>query len=209
MSLDTAEQWIRILGAIPGLASLAYAILAMFRSLRRPIGREEGGARIALRAPVLIVATLLFLLAGALTWRPLPIEPPPWIRALLLAVGALSMLDGLALYLWGMRALGQMFGPSSGFGIRLHAQHHLVTAGPYAFLRHPMYLGVISAAVGSLLLYRTWATLAFAIMMFGTVVRARREERVLAEEFGAEWEAYAHNVRPWLPRLGSKQKRGA
>jgi protein-S-isoprenylcysteine O-methyltransferase Ste14 len=63
-----------------------------------------------------------------------------------------------------------------------------------------MYLAVMMAAIGSLFLYRTWATLAFAVMMLGLVVRARREERVLAQEFGQEWRAYAARVPAWLPR---------
>jgi protein-S-isoprenylcysteine O-methyltransferase Ste14 len=56
------------------------------------------------------------------------------------------------------------------------------------------------AAWGSLLLFRTWAVLGFAIMMFGLVFRARREERVLADEFGDAWRAYAARVPAWLPR---------
>jgi protein-S-isoprenylcysteine O-methyltransferase Ste14 len=208
MSLDLVEGWIGTLGAIAGLASLAYAILSMFSSLRRPSGREERGARLALRSPVLAVATVLFVLACAVAWRPLPTQPPFWLRITLLVFGAPLFFGSLTLYLWGLRALGEMFGPSSGFGVRLYARHRLVTRGPYAYIRHPMYLGVIGAAIGSLLLYRTWAALALAIMMFGTVVRARREETILSEELGAKWEAYASEVPPWLPRLGWKRKRG-
>ena len=209
MPPDATEQVIRGLGAFAGSATLAYAILRMFKSLRQPSGREEPGARFALRAPVLLVATILFVGVGALLWRPLPIQPQSWLRVVLLSVGAPLFFGGLALYLWGMRSLGQMFGPSSGFGVRLHAKHRLVTTGPYAHVRHPMYLAVISTAIGSLLLYRTWTSLGFAIIMFGLAVRARREESVLAQEFGAEWEAYASQVPPWLPRLRWRKEGGA
>jgi protein-S-isoprenylcysteine O-methyltransferase Ste14 len=195
------EQWIKALGGIAALATLAYAIISMLRSLREPKGREEPGARLVLRAPVLLVATVLFVVGGAALWRPLPIQVPPWVHVLLLPCGALMLFVGLALYLWGMRSLGQMFGPSTGFGVRLHAAHRLVTTGPYAHVRHPMYLAVITTALGSLLLYCTWTTLVFAIIMFGLAVRARREERVLAQEFGPEWEAYISQVPPWIPRL--------
>jgi len=209
MSLDLIEQWIAALGAIAGLGSLAYAILSMFTSLRRASGREERGARFALRAPVLLVTTVLFLSAGAVAWRPLPTQPPCWLRVVLLLFGGPLFFGSLVLYLWGLRSLREMFGPSSGFGVRLYARHRLVTRGPYAYVRHPMYLAVIGAAIGTLLLYRTWAALALAIMMFGTMVRAKREENVLSQEFGAEWEAYASEVPPWLPHLGWKRKRGA
>jgi len=208
MSPQTIEAWIAGLGALAGLATLAYAILATFRSLRQPSGREEPGARLALRAPVLLVATALFIAAGVLLWRPLPIQPPPWLRFLMLSVAAPLFFGGLALYLWGMRSLGRMFGPSSDFGVRLHAKHWLVTTGPYAHVRHPMYLGVICTAIGTLLLYRTWASLGFAVIMFELALRAGREESVLAQEFGDEWEGYASRVPPWLPRMGEKKEGG-
>ncbi len=62
-----------------------------------------------------------------------------------------------------------------------------------------MYLAVITAGIGGLLLYRTWAMLLFAIVMFGLTVRARREEGALAAEFGAAWAAYCRRVPAWLP----------
>lgn len=201
MLLVAIESWIAGLGAFAGLTTLAYAILRVFNSLRRPSGREELGARFALRTPVLLAATILFVGVSAVLWRPLPIQPQAWPRVLLLSVSVPLFFGGLGLYLWGIQSLGQMFGPSSGLGVRLYAKHRLVTAGPYAHVRHPMYLGVISTAIGSLLLYRTWATLGFAITMLGLAVRARREEGLLAQEFGTEWNAYASYVPPWFPRL--------
>jgi protein-S-isoprenylcysteine O-methyltransferase Ste14 len=207
--LDTIEQWLRGLGAVAGLATLATALTAMFQSLRQPAGREERGARFALRTPVLLVTTILFFAVGVLLWRPLPLSVPPWLRVVLLLTGGLTLFGGLVLYLWGLRSLGQMFGPSSGFGVRLHASHRLVIAGPYVHIRHPMYLAVIGAAIGSLLLYRTWAALCFAVIMLGLEVRARREEKVLAEEFGLAWKVYASRVPAWFPRLRAKKGNGA
>lgn len=206
--MDAIEQGIKTLGGLAGLATLAYAILRMLKSLREPTGREEAGARLVLRAPVLLVASVLFVLGGAALWQPLPIQVASGLWVVLLGCGALMLFVGLGLYLWGLRSLGQMFGPSTGFGVRLHAAHRLVTTGPYAHVRHPMYLAVITTAMGSLLLYRTWAALGFAVIMFGLVVRARREERVLAQEFGAEWKTYISQVPAWIPRLRRTRKSG-
>jgi protein-S-isoprenylcysteine O-methyltransferase Ste14 len=148
----------------------------------------------ALRPAVLVGATLLFVAGAILLWRPLPMRLQAWPRILSTSVGAVLFFAGLGLYLWGMRSLGLMFGPSSGLGVRLQAAHRLITDGPYAHVRHPMCLAVIALAIGSLFLYRTWATLLFAVEAFGLAVRARREEDVLRQEFGAEWEAYASRV---------------
>lgn len=172
----------------------------MLRSVGRPAGRQIGpGARL-LRAPILALATLLFAAGMIWLWRPLPLALPVAARIASLALGALLYFPALGLYLWGLRTLGAMFAPSTGFGVRLHAEHRLITTGPYAFVRHPMYLGVITAGIGGLLLYRTWAMLLFAVAMFGLTIRARREESTLAAEFGAAWEAYRRRVPAWLPR---------
>jgi len=207
MPLDAIERWIRFLGAFAGLATLAIALVAMFLSLQRPAGREEGGARLALRRPLLLLATLLFVGACVLLWRPLPFHEPIWLRILMLVSGSLLFFGGLGFYLWGLHSLGRMFAPSSGFGVRLHAGHRLVTTGAYAFARHPMYLGVIGTGVGLLLLYRTWTALFFAIIMFGLAVRARREEKVLSDEFGVEWQTYVSRVPAWFPRSCVRRKK--
>jgi len=199
--LDAVEAILRWTGAVAGLGTLAIALLAMARSFRRSRGRTEGRAGAILRLPFLILATIAFLVAGAWLWMPIPLRPGDPVRWTLDVLGGLLLAGGCLLYLWGLRALGAMFAPSSGFGVALFAGHQLITAGPYAFVRHPMYLGVMLAAWGSLLLYRTWAVLAFSIIMFGLAVRARREERVLSDEFGEAWRAYAARVPAWFPRL--------
>jgi protein-S-isoprenylcysteine O-methyltransferase Ste14 len=198
--MHALELWLGRIGGLAGLATLAVAVWYMLVSVRRPAGRQTGPGARFLRAPVLALATLLFVAVMAWLWRPLPVALPAAARIASLALGALLYFPALGLYLWGLRTLGAMFAPSSGFGIRLHAEHRLITTGPYAFVRHPMYVAVITAGIGGLLLYRTWAMLLFALMMFGLTVRASREERALAAEFSAAWEEYCRRVPAWLPR---------
>ena len=199
-ALSILELWLGRVGGLAGLATLATAIWHMLASVRRPAGRQTGpGARFFAR-PILALATLLFVAAMVWLWRPLPLALPAAVRLTSLGLGALLYFPSLGLYLWGLRTLGVMFAPSSGFGVRLHAEQRLITTGPYAFIRHPMYLAVITAGIGGLLLYRTWAMLLFAVAMFGLIVRGRREEQALAAEFGAAWAEYCRRVPAWLPR---------
>ncbi len=198
--MNGLELWLGRIGGLAGLATLAVAIWHMLRSVHRPAGRQIGAGARLLRAPILALATLLFMAGMAWLWRPLPLTLSAAVRIASLALGALLYFPALGLYLWRLRTLGVMFAPSSGFGVRLHAGHRLITTGPFAFVRHPMYLAVITAGMGGLLLYRTWAMLLFAVTMFGLTVRARREEQTLAAEFGAAWEEYCQRVPAWLPR---------
>jgi protein-S-isoprenylcysteine O-methyltransferase Ste14 len=97
--------------------------------------------------------------------------------------------------------LGELYTASSGFGVRLHVHHRLITHGPFALVRHPLYLGLQVAALGGLLLYRTWTFVFVTVNFLALVLRAKREEQALAMEFGEQWEAYVGRVPAWIPRL--------
>ena len=201
IQLDQVEFWLYRLGGVAAFLVLLIALLGFRRAVRRPTGYQSGPAARWLRFPLLALATLIFLLLGFLLWKPLPFELSPQFRLALDLAGALIFFPALALYLWGLVTLGDMFTASSGFGVRLPQGQRLVISGPYRYVRHPMYLAVILVGISGLLFYRTWAMLFFAVMMFGLVVRARREERALAELFGEEWLAYTRQVPAWLPDL--------
>jgi protein-S-isoprenylcysteine O-methyltransferase Ste14 len=195
------EIWILRLGGAAGLATLGVALWGLARGGRRPVGRVEGPVGRYLRWPILAAATAAYAAIIVLLWRPLPIHLSPGAHLAAIVLGSAIYFPSLALYLWGLRTLGTMFGAASGFGVRMFAGHQLVTSGPFAIVRHPMYLAVILAGIGGLLLYRTWAMLFFAGNMFGLIVRARREERSLEAEFDEAWGVYAERVPAFLPRL--------
>lgn len=204
MKLDAIELWTGRIMAAGAFTTVAIALWGLRRGASRPIGREEGPARSFLSWPFISVATILFIGAGILMWRPLPLHPSASVRLGLLIIGTALLSSGLGIYLWGYRALGSMFGAASGFGVRLYASHELVTRGPFALVRHPMYLAVMAAFTGGLLIYRTWTMAVYAIIMLGLPFRARREDRALAKEFGEEWRAYARSVPGWIPRFHRK-----
>ncbi|NLG49536.1 MAG: isoprenylcysteine carboxylmethyltransferase family protein [Chloroflexi bacterium] len=200
--LNTVERGVRRIGVVVGLTTLAIALWqAVWRGSRRPAGRTTGTAARVLRGPVLPLFSALWLGLCVLLWRPLPVKPAKTARVAALVAGALLYFPGLALYLWGARTLGEMYRPASGPGVQLNVGHRLITHGPFACVRHPLYLGLQIAAFGGLLLYRNW-TLAFvAVNLLGLFFRARREEEALQAEFGEEWRAYARRVPAWMPRL--------
>ena len=78
----------------------------------------------------------------------------------------------------------------------------LVTSGPYAWCRNPMYLGHLIFLLGLMLMFRS--ELAFACLVFSMVwfhLRVQRDEQRLRELFGAGYDAYAARVKRWLPYL--------
>lgn len=106
-------------------------------------------------------------------------------------------LAGSLFAAWAMWSLGR------GYGIRtdVFAGQELKTDGPYAFVRHPMYLGIVDYHVGaSLALESVALILATALLVLPyTAVRIAAEERVLRLRFGAMWDAYADRVPALVP----------
>lgn len=117
-----------------------------------------------------------------------------------LARGLVLYPGGMALAVAGRIALGSSYRPSSGLGATLAPDHRLVTTGPFAVIRHPMYLGLMLAAVGALGVYRTWSTALFLVQLPVLVIRARREDELLSRTLGEAWKRYAARVPAWLPR---------
>jgi len=200
--LTLIEPWIRRAGGAAAFLILAVLLWGIWRGLRRPVGRTSGAGTALLRKRIFyVVASALFFGFCYILWQPLPLNLPPTARWTALILGALLYFPGLVLALSGRLALGQFYNVSTSFGAHLYADHQLVTAGPFAWVRHPMYLGLILAAVGGLLVYRTWTTLFLAIVSPGLTRRARREEAALQAEFGEEWLAYRARVPGWIPRF--------
>jgi protein-S-isoprenylcysteine O-methyltransferase Ste14 len=198
--IDALEWAVRAAGIGGLLTAWFVAGTAAARHRLRPVGRGLGLApRIGALASYLVVAVPYFTI-WALLWSPLPGTLPGWLRVIALTAGTIFGSTGLALYLWGKETLGDMYNVSSSLGSELYADHRLVTRGPFRYVRHPMYLGIASAAVGGLLVYRTW-TMVFALLsVVGLFVKAKHEEELLAAEFGETWSDYARRVPAWFPR---------
>jgi protein-S-isoprenylcysteine O-methyltransferase Ste14 len=94
---------------------------------------------------------------------------------------------------------------ASAWRILYEAQrtHWLATAGPYAYVRHPQYMGFILIMLGFLLQWPTLPTLVmFPILVVMYVRLARREEREALAEFGEAYARYAANTPAFFPRIG-------
>jgi protein-S-isoprenylcysteine O-methyltransferase Ste14 len=197
--MPALEKWTKRLGVLAGLAAILVPVLSYRHADRQPRGRKTQGAGPRLTWPQMAGATVVYLGGGILLWRPIPLRLSRPQRLASLLAGSLLYFPGVGLYLWGYVSLGRLFAPSSSRGAELYSDHRLVTTGPHAIVRHPMYLGVLLAAFGALLIFKTWAMVPYALSSLVVISRAKREEQLLAEEFGEEWERYCQRVPGWLP----------
>jgi len=198
--LSVFERWVRFLGGLAAGGALAVIFYGLWRGLQRPVGRTSGHPPSFLRQPVFyLLAAIGYFGILYLLWRPLPVSLSVQARLLALLLGALLYFPGLGLIVWGRLALGKYYFVSSSLGAQLSQSHRLITHGPYAIMRHPMYTGILLVGLGGILFYRTWAFVFFALNFLGMIVRARREEEALREEFGDQWLEYCRRVPRWFP----------
>ena len=208
MKLEWVEQLVRWLGGLLAYTTLAVLLYGIWRGMQRKAGHTTGRTGAWLRSGwFYLITSALFFSVCFLGWNPLPLVDSPSTRTWMLAIGSLLYFPGMLLVLWARLTLGKNYFASTGLGVQLFADHQLITSGPFAFLRHPMYAGIILASFGSLLLYATWTTLILACFSPLITLRARREEMALAAEFGEQWQEYCTHVPKWIPRYSRREKR--
>lgn len=138
------------------------------------------------------VAVLAAILLGLVL--PLPIGWPAWeIRAL---AGAVLAIAAIAVEIGAARTLRR--GETTIMPHRRSSR--LVTGGPFAWSRNPIYLGntALMIAIG-LVAGSVWFILLAIVAAFAvTELAIKREERHLAALFGEEYGAYRSRVRRWL-----------
>ena len=113
-------------------------------------------------------------------------------------VGAALLAGGLLFSVWARSTLG---GNWSGT-VTVKQSHELIRSGPYRFVRHPIYTGLLLAFLGSALSRAEWrGVLAIVIVFIALWRKLKLEERWMGETFGDQYDTYKQEVRalvPWL-----------
>lgn len=112
--------------------------------------------------------------------------PPAWLKAISIVV----LVPGIVVWAWSVILI-----------LAKVPKKELITTGPYALVKHPLYTGVAFLALpwaGFLL--DTWLGVAIGIVLYiGARLFSPEEEKALARTFGAAWDEYGRQVRiPWL-----------
>jgi len=111
----------------------------------------------------------------------------------------LVTLCGFLFTWWARITLGRLWSS----GVTRKADHHIITAGPYRIVRHPIYSGLLLSVLATAALRGTGAgCVGAALMILGLWIKARVEERFLRRELGEDqYDAYAQQVPMLVPFL--------
>jgi protein-S-isoprenylcysteine O-methyltransferase Ste14 len=198
MTSPTPLALATLLGVI--LCWVLFAAIFLLRK-RPPKQREARRDRFA------ALGIFLQMCGYFLVWFQPPTRPflPP-VKALAGGAGvAFSMFTvGLALLsVWLMGSAVRTLGKQWAVSARLVEGHRLITEGPYALVRNPIYTGMFGMLIATGLAMEHFIALIAAVIIFGVgmVIRVRSEEKLLRDAFGQEFDDYTQRVPAVLPGI--------
>ncbi len=175
-----------------------YLYLASAIRRRALAGGRESVARAS--GPARWLPFFIFVPYLVIALRPGPeLDLPTAARWLGLAI----VLAGPAFSFWSASTLGSEF----DLDVEVHGDHRIIDRGPYAVVRHPVYLGIAIHFIGACLATGSLAlVLGTLVVTFPALyVRAAAEERLLRDSLGPAYEAYAQRVPMLVPVRHSQQ----
>jgi protein-S-isoprenylcysteine O-methyltransferase Ste14 len=159
---------------------------------------NQRGTRLDRGSMLVVVATVAASVGGAfvLARNLLAAAIADWRWGFLVA-GLVLMCAGIALRQWAVAVLGSFF----TVDVRVRPGQTVVDRGPYRWVRHPSYTGLIAIFVGLGLALDNWAALAVLAVVptVGLLVRIRFEERALLEGLGEQYRRFAAGRRRLFP----------
>jgi len=158
--------------------------------------RLEPAASQILRAlTFLIVIVLLSTTRIPLPWLYLQLWPvglwPFWL-------GAAVTIAGLLFAVWAREHLGSNWSRS----VTIKQGHELITTGPYAVVRHPIYTGILAGFLGmAIAISQVRGFIAFVLIFLAFWIKLRIEEQWMRSQFGEAYATYAQQTAALVPYL--------
>ena len=150
-----------------------------------------------------VVGYVFFLLLAAVVldfWfqggnlRRFAFSAPDWLRWAGVGLGIISV----GLFAWTHAILGRFWSPY----LQLRPGHRLITEGPYARIRHPMYSAILGWMMSLGLVTANWIAFVFAALgALDFMLRIQGEEKMMLQQFGDEYREYMRRTWQFLPAI--------
>jgi protein-S-isoprenylcysteine O-methyltransferase Ste14 len=113
-------------------------------------------------------------------------------------LGAAVTIAGLLFAVWAREHLGRNWSRS----VTIKQGHDLITSGPYAVVRHPIYTGILTGFLGmAIAISQVRGFVAFVLVLFALSIKLRIEEQWMRSQFGETYSTYAHQTAALVPYL--------
>ncbi len=113
--------------------------------------------------------------------------------------GIIILLLGVGIRQWAVAVLGKYFSHVVG----IQKDQKVIDIGPYHYVRHPSYTGILLIQIGIALMFQSWAAVLVAVISFSLAYghRIRKEEKFLVEELGDDYRKYMTKTKRIIPFL--------
>ncbi len=150
-----------------------------------------------------ILRVLIFLIAIVLL--SIPHIPLPWLYVQLWPpgywpfwLGAAVTVAGLLFAVWAREHLGTNWSRS----VTIKQGHELITTGPYAVVRHPIYTGILTGFLGmAIAISQVRGFIVFVLIFLVFWLKLRMEEEWMRSQFGDTYATYARKTAALVPYL--------
>jgi protein-S-isoprenylcysteine O-methyltransferase Ste14 len=188
------------IGFVQFWAFTASGIIFFVFLVRTAAGRTaESGSKRDRRSQLgIVIQGVGMALAGFGQVR--PILPALSAASIASTLAVLVLMGGaIALFATSSRELGRNW----SLVARMRSDHQLVRTGPYARVRHPIYLGMLLFLLAMSVALGHWLQLIAAVPIFliGTIIRTRLEDALLEQQFGGAFRDYRNSTPALIPRL--------
>jgi len=181
------------------------AAMVVLVGIRAPHGARSRTVKVLknrrgpLETILLILAWLGFLVPLIWIMSPLLSFADYPLRMTTLLGGVASLVAGL----WLFQRSHAHLGTNWSVTLQVREHHRLVTDGVYQHIRHPMYTALFLYSLGQLLALPNWVAGPSYLVTFGILFafRIRAEERMMLEEFSADYAAYMARTKRLVPRV--------
>jgi len=158
---------------------------------------REGGRGVFIFRVILFLALMTFLVMyflGAKWIDAFSFPLQVWLRWIGFVIGVVSVV----FWTWTQVTLDTRWSAQ----LQLTKEHHLVTTGPYARIRHPLYAAMFGWCVALSLLTANWIFLAVCVLfILGLMWRVPKEEQMMIEAFGEEYKKYMQRTGRFFPKF--------
>jgi protein-S-isoprenylcysteine O-methyltransferase Ste14 len=175
--------------AICWLIFLGYWCVSAF-VVKRTAERKSLSSALAYRLPLILGAVLIWGSGVSHRWNTHSFSDARH------AIAAIVCICGLILAIWARRTLAGNWSSSVTF----KQGHELIRSGPYRFVRHPIYSGILLMLLGLVIqIGRLHGLLGFAVMFVGFWIKLKQEEQLMLQHFPDQYPLYCKEVKALVP----------
>lgn len=118
-------------------------------------------------------------------------------------IGTIFTWLGIGLAIWARYHLAEYWSAR----VTIKEGHQLIRTGPYARLRHPIYSGLVLAAIGSAVVIDRWRSIfGVCLVVIGYCIKAKKEETMLTQQFGDAFREHQRHTGFLIPRVRQEIK---